>query len=225
MHVNPTQSVASVVLDHSECAQVFQRHRIDFCCRGELSIEAAAQERGVALAGLLRELDDAIATRRTPAQTSWKDAPTRDLLAHIIDLHHGYLRRVLPFVRPLAAKVARVHGEHNPKLRALDEAVGQLADSLLEHLTDEEQRLFPTLLAADAPRAQQAALLANMQAEHLAMADQLRRIRDAADDYTLPEWACRSYTALFGELEALERDVFTHVHLENHVLRPRFDTA
>ena len=225
MHVNPTQSVASVVVDHSETAQVFQRHRIDFCCRGERSIEAAAADRGVAVDGLLRELEDTITARRAPAQASWKDAGTRDVITHLVDTHHATLRRVLPFIRPLSAKVARVHGEHNPKLRALDEAVGALAGKVLAQLDAEEQQLFPALLSADGDRAKQAALLAAMQAEHLAVAELLRRVRDAADDFSLPEWACRSYSALFGELEALEREVFTHVHLENHVLKPRFEQA
>jgi len=50
----------------------------------------------------------------------------------------------------------------------------------------------------------------------------LERVRAAGDDFTLPPWACNSYRALFSELAQLEGDVFTHVHLENHVLRPRF---
>ncbi|MBL8921283.1 MAG: DUF542 domain-containing protein [Myxococcaceae bacterium] len=224
MSVNPSQSVASIVLDHSECAQVFQRHRIDFCCRGELPLEVAAKERGVPVDSLLSELDAAIVARRGPAPASWREASTRDLINHLIDTHHAFLRRVLPFVRPLAAKVARVHGDHNPKLRSLDAAVGELTATLLTHLDDEEQQLFAELLAPDAQAERRAALLAAMHSEHLAVAELLRRIREAAEDFTLPEWACRSYTALFGELEALERDVFTHVHLENHVLKPRFES-
>jgi quercetin dioxygenase-like cupin family protein len=50
----------------------------------------------------------------------------------------------------------------------------------------------------------------------------LERIRVASDDLTIPSWACGSYRMLFNELQAAERDTFTHVHLENHVLAPRF---
>jgi regulator of cell morphogenesis and NO signaling len=41
--IDPQRTVASVVLDHSECAAVFQRHRIDYCCRGNLSVAAACE--------------------------------------------------------------------------------------------------------------------------------------------------------------------------------------
>ena len=54
------------------------------------------------------------------------------------------------------------------------------------------------------------------------MAQILTRICEAAEDFTVPDWACTSYRTLFRELSALEKDVFTHVHLENHVLMPRF---
>ncbi|AUX22839.1 uncharacterized protein SOCEGT47_033550 [Sorangium cellulosum] len=61
-----------------------------------------------------------------------------------------------------------------------------------------------------------------MRDEHLAVAKHLETIRDASDDFALPDWACGSYRALFGELQAIEQDIFQHVHLENHVLAPRF---
>jgi regulator of cell morphogenesis and NO signaling len=221
--LSPSRTVASVVLDHSECAEVFQRHRIDFCCRGDLSLESAARERGVELVPLMGELERAIAARGGSRDASMRDVPTAELIEHIVEKHHGYLRRALPFLRPLAAKVARVHGEHDPRLRELDEAVAALAEALLDHLDDEERTLFPALGDRRATAAETATLLSAMHDEHLAVSRMLERVRAAAEDFTLPDWACNSYRALFRELAALEGDVFTHVHLENHVLKPRFE--
>ena len=53
----------------------------------------------------------------------------------------------------------------------------------------------------------------------------LARMRVLSDGFTTPEWGCRSYRILMGELETLEGDVLRHVHLENHVLMPRFAGA
>ncbi len=220
--LDKNQSVASVVLEHSECAEVFQSHRIDFCCRGELSLDAAARERGVALDGLLAELDRAIAARRGEVTADARALTTPQLIAHIVAKHHVPLRRTLPFVRALANKVARVHGAHNPKLVELDAAVGVLCDTLVPHLDEEERRLFPLLESAEPSPAETAKQLDAMHAEHLQVAGQLERIRAAADDFALPDWACNSYRTLFAELSGLESDIFHHVHLENHVLRPRF---
>jgi len=219
------QTIANVVLEHSECAQIFQRHRIDFCCRGDLSIEAAARSKQVDVDALLDELSRAIAERRGDRQEDPRALTTTRLVAHIVDKHHEYLRKALPFVQMLAAKVSRVHGEHNPKLRDLEVAVEDLAATLVPHLDDEEHALFPALTATEPDLAAAAAHFTSMVDEHLAVATLLERVRAASDEFALPSWACNSYRALFAELEQLEGDVFTHVHLENHVLKPRFAAA
>lgn len=225
--VTLSQTVANIVIDHSETALVFQRHRIDFCCRGHLSVEQAARERGVDIDALLKQLGDVIAERRTDVQPStMRDWSTPDLIAHIVDKHHAYLRKTLPYLRPLAKKVARVHGEHDPKLRDLEVTVDELAEVLLPHLDEEEAKLFPALCATvGTPAPETSAQLATMLDDHLEVAALLERMREQTDNYTIPDWACGSVRTLFRELEAVERDTLTHVHLENHVLRPRFEPA
>ena len=220
--LNSQQTVANLVLDHSECAEVFQRHHIDFCCRGELTVEAAARDKGLALNVLIEELSRAVAERRSDQAVDFRELSTSRLVAHIVVKHHEYLRKVLPFVRPLAAKVSRVHGDHNPKLVELAGAVEQLATTLLPHLEQEEELLFPLLLAITPDPQSIERELDSMMDEHLAVAAILQRIVTASDTFTAPAWACNSYNTLLSELKQIEHDVFVHVHLENHVLRPRF---
>jgi regulator of cell morphogenesis and NO signaling len=218
------QTVASVVLDHSECAEVFRRHRIDYCCRGDLSVEAAAHARGVTVEALMEDLRQAVAERRGGPGMDPRELSTPGLVAHIISRYHEPLRRALPPLRALAEKVSRVHRDHNPKLLTLATALDQLATTLLQHIEEEETSVFPALTGThDAALAGQQ--LASMREEHAQVAELLERIRAASDAFALPEWACTSYRTLLSELRDLERDVFTHVHIENHVLAPRFATA
>jgi regulator of cell morphogenesis and NO signaling len=213
--------VAQLVLRHSECAEVFVRYRIDFCCKGHVSIAEAAAARGVALSDLARDLATAVEQRRAGPLVDLGALPTARLVAHIISKHHEYLWQTLPFVTELAAKVGRVHGDHNPKLLELSAAVSELRADLLAHLKHEEDVLFPALLSqADAGR--RATLLGSMLTEHDSVARLLERIRESSDDFTFPEWACNSYRTLIAELDGLRRDIFQHVHLENHALAPRF---
>lgn len=217
------ETVANIVLDHSETAEVFHRHRIDFCCKGHMTLEAAAQARGLAADGLIEELRRAVAARSGQAvAVDPRELTTPRLIAHIIATHHEYLRTALPFVDTLAKKVARVHGDHNPKLRELEPVVAALVAALLPHLDEEEQALFPMMMVRTPDRAALARPLAEMVTDHTAVGALLEKMREAADDYALPEWACKSYRTLFSELRALERDVLAHVHLENHVLAPRY---
>ncbi len=216
------QSVASAVLEHPECASVFQKHRIDFCCRGELAVEVACAQRGLEPAALAEELSKAIAARSREARVDPRGMTTEALVAHIVSTHHRYLREALPLVERLAAKVHRVHGAHDPRLAELDAAVGALSELLVPHLDEEEQQLFPAMTSPEASGGQLAEGLESMQQEHLEVGRLLEQVRRATGDFDVPGWACNSYRALFAELEHLEGDVLRHVHLENHVLRPRF---
>jgi regulator of cell morphogenesis and NO signaling len=216
------QTVARIVLDHSECAPVFQRHRIDFCCRGEMTVEAACEERRVDIDAIRDELERAIAERRGEPSTDPRAMSTAALVAHIVTRHHAYLRKTLPFVQPLAAKVARVHGDHNPRLRELQGIVDELTSALLPHLDAEEQVLFPMMMMREREEERLSRELWAMRDDHLAVGRLLERMRDATESYAVPEWACGSYRTLFAELAKLEDDVLRHVHVENHVLLPRF---
>lgn len=217
-------TVANIVLRHPETARVFQDRRIDFCCRGGVSLDEACAGRGLDPDAVFAEAERAIAGRSAPSgDTEVARLSTPGLIARIVDRHHGYLRETLPWLLQLSAKVARVHGEHNHRLVDLDAAVQELARHVIPHLDDEEQALFPALMSGDVDGETQEAL-ARMFEEHLAVGALLERIRTAAEDFTVPEWGCTSYRTLFAELKALETDTLRHVHLENHVLRPRFDT-
>jgi regulator of cell morphogenesis and NO signaling len=220
--LNPDQTVASLVLDHSECAPIFQSHHIDFCCRGDLTIKDACLARGIDHAALLQELARAIAERTGRGESDPRTLSTRALLAHIVADYHEPLCRCLPFVEMLASKVSRVHGNENAHLVELDAAVRELAARLVPHIEAEEQVLFPALLAPVLDRALIAAEFASMLDDHLALGALLDRIRNATEDFRVPDWACNSYEALFSELQLLEERLRRHVHLENHVLRPRF---
>jgi regulator of cell morphogenesis and NO signaling len=222
--VDRSATVAQIVARHSETAAVFQRHRIDFCCRGDVTVPQACAGRDEDPEAVFAELDRAV-THRTaePADEGGVLAlSTPALLARIVDRHHGYLRRALPWIEPLLAKVTAVHRGHDPKLAELQTAFVELAGMLAPHLEFEEEILFPELAGVHGPGVRTLHHLETMAREHRAVGAKLAQIRSLAGDFTIPPWACNSYQALMAELERLEADVLQHVHLENHVVMPRF---
>jgi regulator of cell morphogenesis and NO signaling len=218
-------TVAQIVLDHPECARIFREHRIDFCCRGQMTVAEACAGSGQDAAALIDELERAIG-ERSRKDVDPRGLATPELVQLIVARHHEYLRKALPFVEQLARKVARVHGRHDARLAPLADVVTELGETLLEHIDDEEASLFPALLAGAPDRTWVEGELRAMNDEHLRVGDLLSRIRTLAGDFALaPEWACASYRTLMRELEEIESDTFTHVHHENHVLVPRFASA
>lgn len=219
--IDTNRPIAELVLDHPACARVLSAHRIDFCCSGRRSLSEAAMDRGLKLEQLLAELETALRESNEYAP-DFRSLTTGQLVAHIVDKHHTYLRETLPFLEGLAVKVQRVHGATNPKLRDLERCVHELSCTLSRHVDDEERDLFPTLLNDPERPHDIEQLLSEMTAEHAQVASLLARVREASDEFRTPSHACMSYRTLFAELERLEADTFRHVHLENHVLKARF---
>jgi regulator of cell morphogenesis and NO signaling len=219
--LDPQTPVATLVLDHSECAVVFARHHIDYCCKGQIPLADACRDRGLDIGSVVAELETAIA-RRAPHQRDVdpRTLTTREVITKLIAPHHQYLHRSMPFILGLAKKVARVHGDHEPSLREVASLVDTFVESMTEHLDDEECQLFPALISGNLGDV--SGMLRDMRTEHDEVGELLERLRHAAADYVAPEWACTSYRTLMSELATLESDTLAHVHIENHVLMPRF---
>jgi regulator of cell morphogenesis and NO signaling len=186
------------------------------------SIRRGSEDHWTLYPSRLDAVRDSIEARRGAAAPDLRTLPTVHLITHIVEQHHGYLRRTLPFIEALAAKVSRVHGEREPRLGDLHAAVAELAAQLLPHLDQEEASLFPSLLAPVRAADAVEATLREVFDEHQAIGAVLARIRDVTDDFQPPAWACKSYRTLLQELAHLEADTFQHVHIENHVLMPRY---
>lgn len=212
-------TVAELVLDHSECAAVFARYQIDYCCKGNRSLRDACGERHLDPGMVLGDCQLAVLRREAP-EVDPRTLSTRELITNGIGQHHRYLHRTLPFLQTLSQKVARVHGDRQVALRELATRVDALATLLLAHLDDEERNLFPALLSQELEIARP--LLATMRDEHMVVGTMLSELRWVSNNYACPEWACNSYRTLMAELAHLEADTLRHVHVENHVLLPRF---
>jgi regulator of cell morphogenesis and NO signaling len=215
-------TVAQIVTDHTVAARVFQKHGIDYCCHGNVTVPQACLDGRLDPEALFAELEAALVPADARTEESPRTLSTAALVARIVDRHHGYLREALPRIAPIMAKVAKVHAARGSHLRRLHEAFSELAASLGPHLDDEEEILFPALMARTPDLEAVRRELGRMLEEHLAVGDLLAEIRALTDGFTTPEWGCNTYRVLMSELDALEADILRHVHLENHVLAPRF---
>ncbi len=143
------------------------------------------------------------------------------VVTHIVEHHHAYARRALPYILPLLAKVAGFHGKRNGNLGALCDAGRELAEALEALHDDEARQLFPAILAGAPLGADVLTQLESMCRRHLEVRALLARVRSLADGYVAPLWGSHGYHTLMEELEALEDDVLEHMHLEDFALVSR----
>jgi regulator of cell morphogenesis and NO signaling len=215
--IHPDQTLAELAATWAGASRVFQRHGLDFCCRGKQSVAAACAERGIDSAVLLAEL--AAATAPVAPQDRWESRSTAALLAHVLDHYHARHREELPRLLQMAKKVEAVHGDRDECPRGLHAQLQHIAHELEEHMRNEEQVVFPLLLAGNFTAVHEP--LRVVEEEHLEHGYNLASMRELARNYEPPADACGTWRALYLGLADLERDVMEHVHLENHVLFPR----
>ncbi len=231
MLVTERTPVGDVVAKHPRAASVFEKYRIDYCCRGDQPLGLACHAAGLPPPQVIDEI------LRTTIESSqdrdWTAAALSELIVHIVSVHHAFLRSELPAIEARLRKVIDAHGaRHGEALGALSGAFQGLKQELDTHLEKEELVLFPAIerferarLVEEKRPATPFGSISNpirmMEQEHRSAGDLLSRMRQAALDYTVPPDGCATYRALFEGLVRLEADLHRHIHLENNILFPR----
>ena len=225
--LTPQATVGQLVAERASRAKVFERFGIDYCCGGKMSIADACGRKGVdpiAVMAALDALDAALGAQ--VADRDWGTAPLEQLVQHILETHHAFLRQAMPRLAFLVAKVARVHGDSHPELLEVAKVYGKFHADMDAHMGKEEAILFPLILGLAkgesvrfAPPVE--APISVMEAEHDDAGRDLEAINRLTNGYEPPEGACNSYRAMLDGLRELEQDTHRHIHLENNVLFPR----
>lgn len=237
MNIDTTNTVREVALNIPGATRVFEKLGIDYCCGGNKPLEKACGEANLELQQVIDSLESAAAEhqQRNTAdlqREDWQIAPLGDLLVHIENTHHKYVKAEIARVRSLLDKVCNVHGAAHQELVRLRVDFHALAQELSTHMMKEEMVLFPyiermeeSLLSGEpilpAPFGSVENPVAKMVHEHDSAGNLLRNMRALSNGYTPPEGACTSYKALYSALAEFERDLHQHVHLENNILFPR----
>lgn len=197
---------------------VFRKYKIDFCCNGDLTLDAAARRRGVDLAELEGKLSALSAGATDDAEPAAMES--NELIEYIRTSYYEVHRLALPELIKLSRKVEAVHRD-NPKVPAgLADVLQTLGSKLELHMSKEEATLFPAMREAGGNDL--ATAIGELRHEHDDQGAALHRMESLTDDFTLPEGACRSWQALYVGVSQLTEDLMEHIHLENNVLFPRF---
>lgn len=224
-------TIREIVSGDFRAAAVFHRFGIDFCCGGGRTVKDACSERQLDTTEVLEAIGQATASpdAGTPRFAEWEPST---LVSYIVSNHHAYVREALPTIGSYTQKLAKVHGERHPELLEIAQLFEGVADEMTSHMMKEERILFPYIdaLAAAAKRgsgipAAPFGSIANpirmMEHEHESAGAAMARIRELSGGYVPPADGCTTYQVCFKELDAFERDLHAHVHLENNILFPK----
>jgi regulator of cell morphogenesis and NO signaling len=222
-----TSTLGAIVSRDFRAGAILDRYGLDYCCGGARTLAEGCAQRGISVNAVLSDLE-----ALNPGSAARVEDDPAALVDYIVSRHHAYVRASMPVIQAHLAKVVAAHGARHTELRSIDREFSTVAKDLLLHMVKEEQVLFPYIRAlADAARTDgppppdMFGTVQNpirmMEIEHQEAGDCLAAIRELSSAYQPPDDACGTYRLVMEELEAFERDLHTHVHLENNVLFPK----
>lgn len=154
------------------------------------------------------------------------------LADYIVATHHQYIKDNAESLNGLAIKVAEHHGENNPELHRVATSTHHFLQDLLNHITNEEEVLFPVIRQLLSKKDNPSEVL-NYEAgtldhpirillrEHEIAGEDLNFLRRITNNFAPPKNACNSFTYLYEKLKEFESDLYLHLRIENDYLFPR----
>jgi regulator of cell morphogenesis and NO signaling len=229
MTLTAEQTVGRLVAENPARARIFEKHRIDYCCGGKISLSEACERRHADYDTVVAELAEVDAAGNDSANVDWTTAPLGDLADHIVATHHAYLAQELPRLEAMSARVAKVHGDHAPEVERHawsiflefrqrvggarhERGAGALPMDQAHGKSGEVPGPFDASVASP---------IRCMEHEHENAGAALERIRELTSNYQPPADACNTWRVLYASLDVLEQDMHVHVHKENSILFPR----
>ena len=230
--ISSGMTVREVALQVPEATRLFEKLNIDYCCGGNRALADACASAGVETAEVLRMLDDVAQPASDNKAANFQALPLPELITHILDNHHVFTKQEMTRLEQLFRKVIAAHGANHPELKTAGASFAQLCEELTPHMFKEERVLFPYIMTLARAAATNGSVpfspfgtvvnpVRMMMTEHDTAGDILRELRRMTSNYTLPADACISYQTLYQALEAFEKDLHQHIHLENNILFPR----
>lgn len=229
MKFTAQNTLAEIVKSDFRSARIFENYNLDFCCRGNRTIDEAAKEKGLDSEKILSEVSECCPDSNDAKNTEqWN---LDELVNHILDKHHTYVKQMLPVIHTHSRKVKEVHGGNHPEVIQIADIFEQIRNELEMHMLKEERMLFPAIIKLTECDKNNSAMeippfgsvsnpISVMEREHTEAGEELYKIREVSGNFTPPEDACSTYRVLYQELREFEEDLHRHIHLENNILFP-----
>ncbi|QXP61025.1 iron-sulfur cluster repair di-iron protein [Olleya sp. HaHaR_3_96] len=231
LHENSQKEIGQFVAEDFRTAALFNKYKIDFCCRGNRTVEEVCTKNNIDSNLLLDELD-AIMRSTTGQNIDYQSWPIDLLVDYIQKKHHRYVEEKTPILRQFLDKLCKVHGASHPELFKINDLFTASAGELASHMKKEEFILFPFIKKMVKVKLSNGVLqapafgsvespIAMMMHEHDNEGVRFREIAKLTTDYTPPADACNTYKVTYAMLDEFEKDLHLHIHLENNILFPK----
>ncbi len=230
MNATDQKTIGQIVADDYRTAAVFESYGIDFCCKGNRTIENACENKKINIGDVYRDLES-LEKKGGGDNIDYASWPADLLTDYIEKKHHRYVEERSPILNQYLDKLCKVHGDRHPELFEVAELFKQMSGNMAQHMKKEELVLFPFIRKMEKAKRTGTQLdtphfgdvenpISMMEHEHDEEGKRFRKISALTNGYTPPSDGCNTYRVTFQMLDEYEKDLHLHIHLENNILFP-----
>jgi regulator of cell morphogenesis and NO signaling len=233
MQIDETRSIGEIAATLPESLPLLEELGIDYYCHGSRELREACQSVGLDLAEAVILLKQVQVKKSHPETLHhWSLSPLTDLVNHLISHYHVSARKETARLSKLAKEALHLEGTRRPELKRIEALLRTLSAEIDYHITGEEAVLFPQIEALERANVDRIRpelpytggihnrILVEFH-EHDLIVDKMRKIRELSSNFNVPQSSTEPYRELMRGLRHFERELHTHLHLENNVLFPR----
>ena len=238
MLINPIEIdenaiIKNMVAADYRTAAVFRKFGISFCCGANFSLKVVCEQKGLEIEEVKKDLNRSVRNISIPNTICFEEWDTGFLTEYIVNLHHNYLKAILPDTLAMLHLFVEEHRKKFPALLEVDKIFSYFVSRVLPHMKMEEEVIFPyirQLAFAFKHHESYSRLLVQtltkpmekaFKSEQELVQSIFLRLRGLTNDYTPPEHCCTSHRVIFQLLEEIDLDFGHHVHLETDILFPK----
>lgn len=233
LFIDEQSYVTDIVTADYRTADVFRKYDIEFCCGGRWPLKTACEVRGLDTELVKKELKAVTRVIRLSPMLQFEKWPLDFLADYIVNVHHAFVKELLPQVKDHLERFAEGHRKKFPYLTELQAQFTELQQNLQPHLAQEEEVVFPYIkqihraymnndsYASLLVRTLRKPVAELIHDEHSTIGRALHRFRELTGHYKVPPNACISHRVTFSKLLEMDLDLTQHMHLENNILFPR----
>ncbi|WP_341221662.1 DUF542 domain-containing protein [Polaribacter atrinae] len=223
------KSVATIVIENINTASVFKKYKIDFSIHGNMLLSQACEEKNTNLKHILKDLkavNDKVYYLKD--YNSWK---LDFLIDFLVNIQHEYKEENILLLKEYGEKVAAIYGEEYEELIEINLLILKVADSILEHMKNEERIIFPYIKKLIEANTKKIVTNTNdsplnrpidiIEDDHQKVSKTFKKISELTNNYKIPENACISFKVLYLKLQQFEELLNNHIHIENNILFPK----
>ena len=231
MNIQEKSTIGDFVAHDFRTAAIFTKYGIDFCCKGQRTIDEVCANENINETNLLNDLNAVLATKND-SEIDFNSWPLDLLVDYIEKTHHRFVEEKTPIIMQFLDKLCSVHGSNHPELFEITALFKDSAEELAPHMKKEERILFPFVKEMINATKSHGSIgqpqfetvknpITAMMHEHEHEGERFRRIASLTNNYTLPEDACNTYEVTYKMLQEFEQDLHKHIHLESNILFPK----